>query len=105
MVFLCHLKEKQYTLSYGINWNQLLSKVKGISLVGKGMVRWLVLKSGSLKHCLTGAQMYYDGVNHFSMKYYHYYPMDDCTMACAKILGDPHIAMDKYYPKYYKPNH
>lgn len=99
MVYICYDNEDRYRSSYGSSWSDLKLKMKGMSLVAKGIMHWFFEDSRTLKHCLIGAQMYYDGVFYFSKKYYMNHPMDECALPCAETMGTPHLSIEDMYPE------
>lgn len=93
MKFLCYLKEHSKSVTPGYSWQSFkdfLKMVKGTFLVGAGMAKWLALKTGSLKHCLNGVEIYYNAVSNFGMKDFEIdNPIADCKLPCAKLLANP----------------
>ncbi|XP_057312007.1 conodipine-P1-like [Hydractinia symbiolongicarpus] len=86
MLTMCKLKEEsKYAVTYGGTfWEKLRSAFK----VATAMARWILIKSGTLDHCMNGSDVYYKGVKGFGHSSFG--SIDPkCDLQCAKVLGDP----------------
>lgn len=101
MKYLCHLKERSKSpqmLLFSLNFGKLKTfwtELKGTFAVGKDILKWLGLKSGTLEHCLNGVDVYFDAVTHFSMNHFHVDAIKQCNWKCSRTLGNPTIGLNQ----------
>ncbi|XP_057305187.1 conodipine-P1-like [Hydractinia symbiolongicarpus] len=87
MLTMCKLKEEsKYAVTYGGTfWEKLRSAFK----VATAMARWILIKSGTLDHCINGSDVYYKGVKGFGHNNFGTGDPNLCNLKCSKLLGDP----------------
>ena len=87
MLSLCKLKEDAKSAVFYSFW--LWDRLKSIFHVGTALAKWILLKPGSLEHCIHGSDVYYKSVDGFGHSNFGKGNISMCNLRCAKILGDP----------------